>query len=167
MFLLKCKMDNIYLNILFISILFLSILFIIISILAIYYYYNSKQTILPPSESICIVSNDLLINISDYYCCFVGNTITSSKYIPSLNMVVNPVSIPYLNVCIEYCGISGIDESKTLCNNIIYQEDFEKCIEISKPINCVGLSMPVAVSGINYYYPNAAGQSSCQIQKEC
>ena len=81
-------------------------------------------------------------------------------------MTVNTVSIPYLDVCIEYCGIEGINSEKTTCLDETKQKEFDNCVSISKPENCIGYSMPVAVLETTYYYPNAAGKGNCNF-KEC
>lgn len=154
-------------NLIKIVLIIFIIILLITSFLAIYSYYISKETTLPPNQSNCQVATNLLENITNLYCCYIGNTITSSKYVPSLNMVVNPVSIYYLDVCQEFCGTEGINDDKTECINPIYQQEFEGCINLSKPQNCIGLSMPVAINGLTYYYSNSAGPESCQIQKEC
>jgi len=81
-------------------------------------------------------------------------------------MTVSTIATPYLDVCIEYCGQEGANEEKTMCINEINQKEFENCVSISKPENCIGYSMPVAVLDTTYYYPNAAGTGSC-VYKEC
>lgn len=150
----------------YILIFFLIIVTIIITILAIYNYYIQKETIYPNTENLCIVAIDLLPTVSNQ-CCYIGGTATGSRYVEEINMIVNTIAIPYLDVCIQYCGIEGVNEDKTKCinqENEANQEAFDTCVNISKPINCIGYSMPVAVLGNTYYYPNSAYNEGCEFK---
>lgn len=143
---------NIPFVILWVIVIILMILFIIFSSLALVKYNDAKQVIDTFKEK-CTVAYDTLPDISNANYCFIGDTLTSSKYVKELNMIVNPNPIYYLDVCKQYC-IEGFSDG---CVNGNGQENFNNCVNISKPKNCFGLSMPVAVSGTILYYPNSVG----------
>lgn len=158
---------NIYIELLWIILIILIIIFIILNFITINKFYDSKEVVSIKQNSNCYVATNLLPNIENDKCCYKGNTITSSRFVPELNMVVNPVSIPYLNVCIEYCGYNGYDTEKKQCIDEEKQKELENCIKISKPINCVGYSMPVAILNTTYYYPNSATDINCLETTNC
>lgn len=104
-------------------------------------------------------------NIQFEPCCVVGNSITASRYSRELNMVVNPVAIPYLEVCQGYCVQGVTAEGK--CFNGEGQNEYDNCIQISTPVNCNGIALPVAYVGITAYYPNSAGDALCTNTISC
>lgn len=144
-------------------IIVLIIIFIILNIFALISFKNQKNEIILFPEK-CALSIDTLPSVINKDCCYIGDTLTASKYLKELNMVVNPVPIYYLDVCKEYCT-DGFDGKN--CVNGTNQEEFNKCINISKPVNCKGLSMPVAASGVTLYYPNEAGVGRCLDLRPC
>ena len=158
---------NIIIIIIWLIFIILTIIYIVITIITLKKYKKYKSVISESEENNCTVAINNLINIENDKCCVKNNLITASRYVPELNMVVNPVAVPYLNVCIEYCGYDGYDEEKMSCKNIENQKEFENCIEITKPVNCIGYSMPVAVLNTTYYYPNSATDINCEDKIEC
>ena len=138
-----------FLLVLLIILICIFIIFTVFSSLAVYNYItNNVETSL---TSDCIVATNNLIDITNLNCCFIAGNLTASKYVPELDMIVSPVIIPYEDVCNQFKN----ESKKNLC------------IEISKPKNCVQDSMPVAINGIVYYYPLAAGSDLCQDSREC
>src|SRR5580692_10798817 len=55
----------------------------------------------------CKIDYATMVNVEFRPCCVAGTTVTASKYSPELDMVVNPVEMPYLQVCQGYCQ-SGV-----------------------------------------------------------
>jgi hypothetical protein len=148
-----------------IVIIFLIIL-IIVSIDAMYKYIKSKVITIPPNIQECAVAFDLLPDISTLNCCYIGESLTASKYVPSINMVVNPIPVYYLSVCENFC-INGYNINTQTCNDNAGLESFNNCISISKPNGCIGVSLPVAASGVTYYYPSAATNQNCTDERPC
>lgn len=155
-------MNNIWIFIFIICIVSMLITFVVISILSIKNWNSTRNSSVDANVTTCTAALDQLIDISDLGCCYVGNTATSSKYVPSLNMVVNSYqpSIYYLNVCQGYCSDAdcSIESEKIQYNN---------CIELTKPVNCIGNSNAVAVVGKTYYYGVNAGKSTCMVEGTC
>lgn len=144
----------------------LVIIFIIINFVLINKYQKNKTIESINIEDKCKININTLPNIEALKCCFISENITLNKYVPSLNMVVNPVQKPYMDVCKQFCK-NGLTDLNTCVDNI-GQDDFDNCIEISKPIDgCNDLSMPVAKDGITYYYPYNATDDICQITVPC
>ena len=110
----------------------------------------SLQPCTPDLNNLPIVNNN---------CCLVGNTITSSRYIESLDLVVNPISIPYKKVCSGFCK-DGL-QKEDICLNGTGQTEYNNCINLTEPKNCTSISTPVAALGTTYYYANSAGNSTC------
>lgn len=129
-------------------------------------YTQSKVIKPPPNVQECAIAFDLLPDISNLNCCYIGDSLTASKYVPSINMVVNPIPIYYLSVCKNYC-INGFNENTGTCNDNAGLNAFNDCISISKPDGCIGVSLPVAADGIRYYYPSAATNQTCSFERPC
>lgn len=108
----------------------------------------------------CSIDYANAINIESRPCCILGTALTASKYVSEIDMVVNPVDMPYLPVCQGYCP-QGVKADGMSCINGEGQSSFDGCILISSPKNCQGLSMPVAYSGTTAYYPNSATDATC------
>ena len=101
------------------------------------------------------------------------DTLASSRSRAAITMVVNPVSKEYyLDVCSGYCTL-GLRSGTSVptCNyNPDSQNDDQKlqsCITATRPINCQGLSMPIARVGGQSYYISSAGADSCPSQTVC
>lgn len=148
--------------------LFLLIIIVVIYILNKQAWDNwltDTETINIDTSTQCLINLDTAISVTELPCCYIGGYITASKYVSSIDMVVNPIESYYLTVCQGFCT-NGYKDG--ICNNGVGQQEFDNCVSISKPKNnCSGLSMPVATSGITYYYPYAATSSSCTDVREC
>lgn len=113
----------------------------------------------------CTRNTDDMINIKGITNCYdVNNNITPYKYVcPSNNFplfaTLSNVEIPYLTACSGYCS------SGNFINNVCADTDnqlYNTCINLTKPINCNTLAMPVAYDSNNvYYYINYAGSGIC------
>jgi hypothetical protein len=147
-------MNNLPLNFLWI---FVVIVFLVLTTLVILYLDTNHK---------CNVPIESVPNISDNLCCFVGTTITASRYVPELNMVVNPVAIPYLPVCQGFCT-NGVLADGVTCVSGIGQDEFNLCMIRSAPVDCDALSLPVAYAGLTPYYPFAATEASCERKGLC
>lgn len=149
---------NIPLTLLWMLVIVFAIVFVVISSL----YINKKKQdleIVVVSETTECRIPPSAINIETSPCCVVGSTKTASRYARQINMVVNPIPVPYLEVCQGYCKDGVTAEGK--CYNENGQTEYDNCISISAPHNCNSISMPVAFSGITPYYPSSAGDSLC------
>lgn len=118
------------------------------------------------SSNKCVVSADSVPDITNDLCCYVGTEPTASRYVPSINIVVNPVAIPYLPVCQGFCT-EGFYADGLTCVDGVGQSEFNRCMQIATPIDCEGLSLPVAYAGSTPYYVFAATESSCPIKGPC
>ena len=133
--------------------------------MAMYSYLNSPSVVPPSGVSTCNIDFNSLPSVEKYNCCVIGNVTTSSRYLPELDMVVNPIAVDYQSVCNQFCTEGKVGNN---CNNNIGQQKYQNCISKSMPVNsCSGYSMPVAVLGKTYYYPNSATNQSCQNTVPC
>jgi len=116
----------------------------------------------------CVISPSDLPNLTSANCCVIFGSLTNSKFLSSLNLVVSPVATNYLDVCSGFCR-NGLDTSTIKCNGGTNQENslLESCIQASKPVNCNDLSQPVAIDGITYLYPSSAGNQLCLQTAQC
>jgi hypothetical protein len=152
--------------ILWVIVVVLLVVLVFMSYKAVRAWFNEQVVIVPDRTGPCIIAFDALPQLNELQCCFVGETLTASRYVQSLNMVVNPIAVGYLEVCQGFCT-NGINTDGTSCVNGIGQSDFEKCILISEPRNCTGPAMPVAALGATFFYPNSATSVSCLDQRPC
>jgi hypothetical protein len=158
---------NLPLALLWLILLFLVIFLVVLFFLSVYSYLNNPSVISPSGVTTCNVPFDQLQSVAAYNCCTIGSVTTASRYIPELDMVVNPVEIDYQTVCSQFCT-EGIDLVNGICHNRTGQQKYEKCITLSKPPNtCSKYSLPVAVLGTTYYYPYSAGDQSCKNTAPC
>jgi len=159
-------MNNKPLNILWGLIILALIILTILVILFIVRWINELDVFVFEKTDNCVLNTNIIPNISDELCCYIGTAVTASKYVPSIDMVVNPVAIPYLPVCQGYCK-EGVLSDGITCVDQIGQIEFNNCMNISTPIDCIGLSLPVAYAGTTAYYPHAATESSCLTKGKC
>lgn len=155
---------NVSLIILYIILLSLLIIFIVYNILAISRYRNKFYESFETSNQACTPDLASLPDAGNL-CCMLGNSVTSNRYIHDLNMVVSPFPEPYEKICEGYCK-KGM-ETKGICLDGLGQEDYDECINLTKPVNCNSLSKPVAVSGTTYYYINSSGNGGCERTSIC
>jgi len=156
------------LGVLGVWIILIILTFIFVYLISLYNIRWSSETeviIVNPSTS-CSVSPSSVPSVSGRLCCYIGTTVTASKYSPQLNMVVNPVAIPYLPVCQGFCSQGVLSDGMT-CVDGIGQQEFNDCMQISTPVGCQALVLPVAYSGTTPYYPFASTEASCLIKGAC
>jgi len=150
--------------VLVIILIILLVVFITYSILSMLKYREAtsiKFEVLQP----CQPDFSTLEDISTVECCYINNTITNEKYVKNLNMVVSTQPTYYVDVCKQLCR-SGFSVKNQSCVNINEQTNFSECIDKLKPIDCKG-SVPVAYSGITYYYPKSFTNASCENKGKC
>ena len=156
---------NIALLLLTLIVIILIIYFIIISIQA-SNSYNDKQQIIFDAPSVSCVGNlDTLQDVSSDQCCVIGDFTTNFKYNSILGMVVSDVPTYYITVCQPLCT-GTFNESNLTCTGS-GQDDFNQCLTLLKPNNCIGLAMPVGHDGITLYYALNIGRDNCQITSTC
>lgn len=128
-----------------------------------------NTVVVPKGEEKCIISlSDPTNDVSNLECCVVGGSITSNRYHPTLDMVISNVSQRgYLTVCKGFCEQGLVDNDDTRCVNSIGQVKFEECVAVTKPVDCIGKSIPVGYSGITYYYALNATNKSCLTTDTC
>jgi len=80
-------------------------------------------------------------------------------------VTLSPFPKPYQKICEQYCT-SGMDVLG-ICNSNDGQEDYDKCINLTKPVGCNSLSNPIAAVGIDYYYINSIGSINCEKTSIC
>jgi len=165
-------MDNYY------YILFAIFIIIIILILIVIIYNNTSVIILGSDTGTiksnhCIIATETLPNLSFNQCCTIFGSTTNTKYLSTLNLVVSPVAINYVDVCSGFCT-GAFDKPNLKClpgTNVINLEEeqlqLDRCIIASQPINCSDLSNPVAVSNTSYLYPYSAGTQLCLTSGIC
>ena len=80
--------------------------FVLFYIIVIYRnrWLSETEVVVVKTSNGCSVSPSTVPNVSSRPCCYIGTTVTASKYSPELNLVVNPVAIPYLPVCQGFCN---------------------------------------------------------------
>lgn len=154
--------------------LFLAFLIILIIFGIIVYniYQDSKHEdppIPPLPTNNCTRPASALINVSSITNCndVLGNQ-TPFKYVcPGNNFplyaTVSTVPVPYLAACAGFCGSD--DFTNNICNNPTDQ--YNTCIQLTKPVNCNGASFPVGYDGNNnYYYVYEASTGPC-VNPQC
>lgn len=159
-------MVNVPLNFLWV---FIVITFIILTIIVIAYlirWSNGLEVLAVDTRKDCVVPIGSVPDITNNLCCFVGTTITASKYVPQINTVVNPVPTPYLPVCQGFCT-NGVLADGMTCVDGVGQSEFNACINRSAPIDCNAIALPVAYAGNRPYYAFAATEASCPLKGQC
>ena len=151
---------------LWIIVIILIIIFIVLNILTIITYKNTTAIVIPTGVLPCSETHGNLTSISDLKCCVISGTTTQNKYFPDLNLVVNPNPIYYLDVCKNFC-VNGYNELTNSCFDDVGLNDFNNCVKASQPTDCIGVSKPVAISGLTYYYPYSATNNICLDQVAC
>ena len=133
------------------------------------YAHKLREDLTIQSEEIigvCTINYETMIDVTDNPCCIVGTSLTASKYVPEIDLVVNPVEIPYLPVCTGFCEL-GVQADGMTCVDGQGQPSFDRCITLSTPKDCQGVTMPVAYSGTTAYYPNSATNDACLKTATC
>lgn len=157
---------NIALSILWLIVTIGCICLVVLSHMAMNAWTTKRNVVVPDGITHCAVALDTLVSVEHDNCCFVGDTLTASRYVESLDMVVNPTPTPYLNVCKGFCTNGAIND--TTCKDDIGQAAFDRCILLTIPKDgCLGVAMPVAALGISYFYGNSATNAACKDTRPC
>jgi len=157
-------MGNIALYILWGIVLLLLIILILLNILSIQELKNPKIEVVDLDNQKCTPDFSTLPQVNNR-CCRIGNTVTASRYLEEFDMVVNPISIPYERACEGFCPLGMLDQNT--CRELIGQEKYQNCINLTRPVDCTSPSKPIAAKGTTYFYINAAGNSSCTTTSLC
>lgn len=110
--------------------------------------------------------------ITNLQCCRdTDGSLTNLKYVPDFDMIVSPIPRPYLSVCAGFC-LNGLSDDQRTCQSSSAsgdngQEKFNRCVSLTKPVDCAGVVKPVAYSGITRYYAYAAGEALCMEKAMC
>jgi hypothetical protein len=157
---------NLGLLLLWIIVFLCLVCYICVSISDLKTFHCAKQITLLNTNDICTVSTEKLIDVSSLPCCVQGGQITASKYVQSIDMVVNPHPTYYLDVCVGYCPNGYVGNQ---CVNVSYgkQTAFDNCVSILQPLNCRGSAMPVGISDTTLYYGHSATNADCLQTTTC
>lgn len=112
----------------------------------------------------CTRATNQLIPVNNLPCCYSGGMPTPYKYITELNVVVSPSPTPYLAACSGFCANGLYNGEQCLTGD---SDQFTKCINLAKPVQCTGTAMPVGISGTTYYYIKSATNDECQKTGSC
>ncbi len=150
------------------AIVIASIVFIIVGMVIQYRRVSgSGGLIIQDLTQPCDIIESSNPDITNLNCCRdIDGHITDRKYIPDFDMIVSNVPRPYLTVCAGFC-LQGLESDQKTCTSTgtdvsAQQSKFNKCISLTKPIDCSGEVKPVAYQGTTRYYAYAAGKSLCQ-----
>lgn len=140
---------------------------IILSILAMIRWNTENVVIVDSSQSKCAPAFDTLPDVFNLECCVVGGNLTPNKYFAPLDLVVSPQAVPYAQACAGFCtdGVSTTDPSQ--CRNGIGQQAYTVCLNELRPVDCLGIAMPIAKSRLTYYYGFSASNQGCQTTQPC
>jgi len=118
------------------------------------------------SARTCTNTPSNLINVKNFQCCYVGSDVTPFRYVEELDVVVGPQATYYPDACSSFClgGIYNLDKMTCASGN---SDKFSECVKLTKPINCIGSAMPVAVSGITQFYVSSATSAACPCSGGC
>ena len=156
---------NVALICLWIIVFILLVVFIMVNVVSMYKYRSLIEVAPSPTEQ-CAVAYENLPSVKESGCCVVAGNITPSKFLPELNLVVNPAPKYYLDVCKNFCT-DGFNSETNKCLSDNGAIDFDKCVLASQPKDCIGVSMPVAADDLNYYYPYEATSINCTEFTNC
>ena len=126
---------------LWIFIIIFLIVFILLTIATQNSVNNYKNIYLLRLNGPCVPSKDAP-SVDSTPKCYVNGVITSYRYVPSLDITTSLASKYWLDFCRSYCNSF---DSNGNCNVPSEEESFEKCRELTFPVNCTSSSKPVAV----------------------
>lgn len=152
----------------------IAVAIIIFIVLLIVLIYNNTTNVTAGTTTGIKISNhctpapDTLPDLSFLNCCENFGTLTSNKYLQSLNMTVSLTPVPYLQACSSFCS-QGFDSNTQSCIGNINSDtnQFNACVIASKPVNCTDIANPVAISNGQYMYPSSPGQLLCSTLAPC
>ena len=158
---------NIWVVLLWILVIVAVVILVVLSTTAITNWVRHNSTV-EPAGTKCTPPIDRLIPLEGLPCCMSGPTLTASRYIPSLDLVVNPMAVPYIQACQGFCGEGVVtDNGVTRCVNGIGQAAFVSCVDATQPVDCRGASYPIAALGATYFYANSATNAACTLTRPC
>lgn len=145
---------------------FIVILFICIVVFTMYIIKNRDN------QQLCINTGiSDLIDITNEPCCCDDTIPTQNKFLTQYNMLVNPSNnISYSAVCSGYCEVLTETDEGIVCtssNNPDAQTEYNQCISLLNPVNCIGQSKPIAYSNDILYYPQEIGNETCTSTYVC
>lgn len=122
------------------------------------------------SSSHCTPNKTTIPDLSSTLCCVIFGTLTSNKYLSSLDMVVSLEPTNYLDVCAGFCT-QGYDSTLNTCNGDVQQDIglFNQCVQNTNPaiLTCSDKAVPVATSNGEYMYGFAATNVLCPQTGTC
>lgn len=148
----------------------LAILVVVVLFIALFRSRDNPDDNTPIIDNNCIVATNSVPQLVTKQCCVFTDGTRTPLRIANLQssslqfqMVVSPTPINYVQACTGFCtGTINSDDKCSIPNPI-----FDGCIAITKPNNCRGPAMPVAVDGIKFYYAYSAGTSQCPSTTPC
>jgi hypothetical protein len=154
-------------------ILYTFIFLLIIAIVIFAFHVSTSQQLSTinndSNNGTCIKStNDpSLIQLTEDIPCCINSLggVTNRRYVESLNAVVSTSPTFYLNACAGFCGTGGVGSDGNCVNG--NTENFNTCIQLTKPVNCDGTAMPVAALGPQLFYILSATNANCINTSTC
>ena len=128
--------------------------------------FSKKSNIDPINPNKCIRPISSLIDIKDKQCCYINGKVTPFRYLLEIDSVVSPEPVFYLNACSNFCKDRLISSDRKKCK-FGNSEKFIKCINLTKPINCNGSAMPVAILGNEFFYIKSSTKANCECSGKC
>lgn len=156
-------------------ILLIILAIILIIVLSILIFYNNIRVVVTGSNAgvvtsttHCTPATSTLPDLSFQQCCVIFGTLSSNKYLSSLNMVVALQPTPYLDVCSGFCS-EGYNPGTSGCNGNIASDNtqFANCVAASAPKGCSDQSFPVAINNGQYMYAYSASSILCPAVQNC
>lgn len=115
----------------------------------------------------CAPPFEELVALENVQCCVVNGETTPNRYVKEVNMVVSSVATNYKQACAGFCKAGVNKADPTLCVNGDGQAEYTGCLAKLKPVNCIGISFPLAKNKITYFYGFSATDASCKTTKPC
>lgn len=161
-------------NINFGIIFLIAVAIVIFIILLIVLIYNNTTNVTAGTTTGIKISNhctpapDTLPDLSFLNCCENFGTLTSNKYLQSLNMTVSLTPVPIYQACSSFCSAGFDPVNKTCLGNITSDDSqFNLCVNKGSAINCTDVANPVAISNGQYMYASSAGSVLCSTLNIC
>lgn len=127
---------------------------------------NSGSGVIIDPKRPCVRATNQLIDVSQLECCCLGGQQTDLRYIKSLDVVVSPGPTYYLDACAGFCENGNYNPVTEMCRTGSSVK-FASCADLTKPVDCDGSAMPVAVSGIEFFYVHTATKEECPSSAQC
>ena len=151
-------------------VLVMTIIIVIVIGLGIFGYISYRESNTPTTDPFnrpqCTASTNDVVSISGFECCYTNGNVTPFRYVEELDLVVGPSPVYYLTACSGFCE-NGLFDSNTEKCITGSSTKFEKCINITKPVNCRGAALPVAALGTELFYAKSATVDACPCSGAC